>query len=75
MSDKIKIKSPKEVIEEGRKHKTLKIDSSGDIVDKLNKEYEDLYGKRNNKINKENIFLDISTGIFILIAFLLILLF
>ena len=75
MSDKIKIKSPKEVIEEGRKHKVLKIDSSGDIVDKLNKEYEDLYGKRNNKTNKENIFLDISTGIFILIAFLLILLF
>ena len=38
----MKIRSPKEVLEENKNRK-LEIDTTGDIVEKLNKEYEDLY--------------------------------
>ena len=38
----MKIRSPKEVLEENKNRK-LEVDTTGDIVEKLNKEYEDLY--------------------------------
>ena len=63
----MKIRSPKEVLEENKNRK-LEIDTTGDIVEKLNKEYEDLYGRRNSKTNKKDIFLDVWAWIFLLVA-------
>ena len=63
----MKIRSPKEVLEENKNRK-LEIDTTGDIVEKLNKEYEDIYGKRNSKTNKKDIFLDVWAWIFLLVA-------
>ena len=63
----MKIRSPKEVLEENKNRK-LEVDAKGDIVEKLNKEYENLYGKRNSKTNKEDIFLDVWSWIFLLIV-------
>ena len=63
----VKIRSPKEVLNKN-KNKKLEVDAKGDIVEKLNKEYENLYGKRNSKTNKEDIFLDVWSWIFLLIV-------
>lgn len=63
----MKIRSPKEVLNENKNRK-LEVDAKGDIVEKLNKEYENLYGKRNSKTNKEDIFLDVWSWIFLLIV-------
>ena len=63
----MKIRSPKEVLEENKNRK-LEIDTTGDIVEKLNKEYENIYGKRNSKTNKKDIFLDVWAWIFLLVA-------
>ena len=63
----VKIRSPKEVLNENKNRK-LEVDAKGDIVEKLNKEYENLYGKRNSKTNKEDIFLDVWSWIFLLIV-------
>ena len=64
----MKIRSPKEVLEENKNRK-LEVDTTGDIVEKLNKEYENIYGKRNSKTNKEDIFLDVWAWIFLLVIF------
>ena len=63
----VKIRSPKEVLNENKNRK-LEVDAKGDIVEKLNKEYENLYGKRNSKTNKEDIFLEVWSWIFLLIV-------
>ncbi len=63
----MKIRSPKEVLEENKNRK-LEVDTTGDIVEKLNKEYENIYGKRNSKTNKKDIFLDVWAWIFLLVA-------
>lgn len=63
----VKIRSPKEVLNKN-KNKKLEVDAKGDIVEKLNKEYENLYEKRNSKTNKEDIFLDVWSWIFLLIV-------
>ena len=63
----MKIRSPKEVLEENKNRK-LEVDTTGDIVKKLNKEYENIYGKRNSKTNKKDIFLDVWAWIFLLVA-------
>ena len=63
----VKIRSPKEVLEENKNRK-LEVDTTGDIVEKLNKEYENIYGKRNSKTNKKDIFLDVWAWIFLLVA-------
>ena len=64
----MKIRSPKEVLEENKNRK-LEVDTTGDIVEKLNKEYENIYGKRNSKTNKKDIFLDVWAWIFLLVIF------
>ena len=61
----IKIRSPKEVLEENKNRK-LEIDTTGDIVKKLNKEYENIYGGKHMK--KKMDFLDLWAWIFLLIA-------
>ena len=61
----IKIRSPKEVLEENKNRK-LEIDTTGDIVEKLNKEYEDIYGGKQMK--KKIDFLDVWAIIFLLVA-------
>ena len=63
----MKIRSPKEVLEENKNRK-LEVNTTGDIVEKLNKEYENIYGKRNSKTNKKDIFLDIWAWIFLLVV-------
>lgn len=63
----MKIRSPKEVLKENKNRK-LEVDTTGDIVEKLNKEYENIYGKRNSKTNKKDIFLDVWAWIFLLVA-------
>lgn len=63
----MKIRSPKEVLEENKNRK-LEVDTTGDIVEKLNKEYENIYGKRNSKTNKKDIFLDVWAWIFLLVV-------
>lgn len=64
----MKIRSPKEVLNENKNRK-LEVDTTGDIVEKLNKEYENIYGKRNSKTNKKDIFLDVWAWIFLLVVF------
>ena len=61
----MKIRSPKEVLEENKNRK-LEIDTTGDIVEKLNKEYEDLYGGKPMK--KKIDFLDMWAIIFLLVV-------
>lgn len=62
----IKIRSPKEVLEENKNRK-LEIDTTGDIVEKLNKEYEDIYGGKPMK--KKIDFSNVCAGIFLLVVF------
>ena len=62
----MKIRSPKEVLEENKNRK-LEIDTTGDIVEKLNKEYEDIYGSKQMK--KKIDFLDMWAIIFLLVVF------
>ena len=62
----MKIRSPKEVLEENKNRK-LEIDTTGDIVEKLNKEYEDIYGSKQMK--KKIDFLDLWAWIFLLVIF------
>ena len=61
----MKIRSPKEVLEENKNRK-LEIDTTGDIVEKLNKEYEDIYGSKQMK--KKIDFLDMWAIIFLLVV-------
>ena len=61
----MKIRSPKEVLEENKNRK-LEVNTKGDIVEKLNKEYEDLYGGKPMK--KKMDFLDLWAWIFLLVA-------
>lgn len=61
----MKIRSPKEVLNENKNRK-LEVDTTGDIVEKLNKEYEDIYGSRQMK--KKIDFLDVWAIIFLLVA-------
>lgn len=61
----MKIRSLKEVLEENKNRK-LEIDTTGDIVEKLNKEYEDIYGGKPMK--KKMDFLDLWAWIFLLVA-------
>ena len=51
MNDKMKISSPKEILEKGKKIKTINIDYTGSLENKLKKEYELSYNKT---IKKEN---------------------
>lgn len=51
MNDKMKISSPKEILEKGKKIKTINIDYTGSLENKLKKEYELSYNK---PIKKEN---------------------
>lgn len=51
MNDKMKISSPKEIMEKGNKTKTINIDYTGSLENKLKKGYELLYDK---PIKKEN---------------------
>ena len=62
----MKIRSPKEVLEENKNRK-LEIDTTGDIVEKLNKEYEDIY--RSKQMKKKIDFLDMWAIIFLLVVF------
>ena len=61
----IKIRSPKEVLNENKNRK-LEIDTTGDIVEKLNKEYKNIYGGKQMK--KKMDFLDLWAWIFLLVA-------
>lgn len=51
MTDKMKISSPKEILEKGKKTKTIRINYAGSLENRLKKEYELLYDK---PIKKEN---------------------
>lgn len=61
----MKIRSPKEVLKENKNHK-IEIDTRGDIVEKLNKEYENQYRNNNSSININWIFILLILIIFIL---------
>ena len=62
----IKIRSPKEVLNENKNRK-LEINTMGDMVEKLNKEYENIYGGKQMK--KKMDFLDLWAWIFLLVVF------
>lgn len=71
MNDKMKINSPKEILEKRNKTKTISIDYTGSLENKLKKEYELLYDK---PIKKENsIKINWMTIFLIIILFLIIL--